>query len=95
MIPKNVQKVDLPISDWEECGAEEDPKGRLMSTTEINGCPMHVEAFAVYINRDREQKARVYDDAFESLCAGFSIDGAYRTVRIGRRNYAIFASPFC
>jgi hypothetical protein len=91
--------MSIPRVSWEETGPEEDPKARLHTHIRINGLDMHLEAIEVKERVRRGflcqmTKAAEYEDPFDHLVE-FAGSVPFETVRIGRRQYCLFATPFC
>ena len=90
---------NVPISigreSWAADGPDDDPRGRLTASIRINGCEMHLEAYAVHTNDEGTQEFDVWPDECESIYHGVSAEGAWRTVEIDGREYALIASPYC
>lgn len=92
-------KIDVPEDAWEDSGDEEDPKARLCVQIEINGCPMHLEAYAVAYGEKTETSygEQHFADGctFEDCEHGFYsfVEGAARSIEIKGREYVLIATP--
>jgi hypothetical protein len=85
--------LQIPDSDWEDSGPDNDPTARLLAAITLNGCPMHLEAYAVIEDATGQ---RFEDEAFidqENAVLSVLVDGAARTVEINGRDYVLVATP--
>jgi hypothetical protein len=91
--------MSVPQNSWEETGPAEDPKARVHTHIRINGLDMHLEAIEV---KERVRRGFLcqmpkdgeYEYLFDYLVE-FAGSVPSETVRIGRRQYCLFATPFC
>jgi hypothetical protein len=92
---------------WEETGPDEMPWARLTAmgvigdslgvALEVNGVPMHVEAYAVEYVGDHHEQVGAHQWAREMIDAIGQIDdglGAMHTFERDGRSYAIVAYPY-
>ncbi len=87
--------LTIPEAQWEATGDYlDDPFSRLTAEIELNGIPMHVEAFEIDAdNRDGQHlRDADADDALGRLVG----DGGFpvRTMTMHGREYAVLISPF-
>jgi len=94
---KNSLTIELSELEFEKIAEADDPAARLLATVEIAGTLHHLEAIAVKTSGSGEQAAQDVMNAemLSDLGDAFGGDGAFQTVKIGRRNYVVFMSPFC
>jgi hypothetical protein len=88
--------VDLLIDEWDYCGPEENPSGRLYALNNIHilGCPMHVEAYEVITDADGVQRFTLDDEHLGQLLEIFDTDGFPQTTEIDGKPYCVFAHPY-
>lgn len=91
--------LEIPDESWEECGTEE-PWHVLVASIVVAGCPMHLEAWAVYRD-DAEQpdwmtslRCHPYEERWAQAHNLFEPDNTFRSVQIRGRDYVLFASPY-
>ena len=92
----NLPVVEIPDSMWEEIGESPRPYTRLIAALNINGVMFHVTAIQVKTLRDGYQKAATHQGTRE-LNNLYTLDedvGAFATMRIKRRKYVVYLSPF-
>lgn len=104
---QSIDRAAVRIHDheWEEAGTAKDLRAHLVASgVTINGCPMHVEAWAVKMVR-REPDGlgaggdfqttveRESDEAFGHLWPLTNADGPFQTVEIEGRAYVLVATP--
>ena len=90
-------KITIPTDAWEPSGHEDNPRGRLLTTLEINGQSFHAEAYQVRRNKAGEQCIADpwFKEEWDGMTALQNHDGGpFTTQRIGRREYVIVVSPF-
>lgn len=89
--------ITIPDAMWRATGDSmrpHDPNCRLLARIEVNGTPMHLEAYAV--EYDKNEGQHVFDEdadiAFGKLVGddGFPLT----TTTINGREYALVATPF-
>jgi hypothetical protein len=85
--------IKVPDDAWQETGSEADTRSRLLTTIVVNGCFMHLEAYAVADEGDLQSFAdlpyfELEEEAFFSLTTG-----ATDTVEITGREYLLVATP--
>lgn len=91
--------VVVPEDAWEDSGDAEDPNARLCAQIQINGCPMHLEAYAVEYGEKTETTygEQHFADGctFEDCEHGFYsfVEGAARSIKIKGREYVLIATP--
>lgn len=90
--------IHIPDEAWEktgDCGGNEDPAARLLTTVVINGVSHHVEAFAVEVVDDTQIPHPNFDTEFEGIHQMSQPNGRYQTVSIMERDYVLSMSPYC
>lgn len=88
----------MPDITWRDNGDDEDPRARLIAEPAlvIAGCPMHLEAWAVHYDEQRQmQVADTDDDDMTNLYHAVHADGSFETVDIDGRDYVLVATPHC
>lgn len=85
--------------NWDEIGAESDPKARLLAHIRIAGLDMHLEAWEVeYVDHPDglqvqcAKEASLSADSFDKLCA--MMDSSFVTTEIDGREYVLVATPY-
>jgi hypothetical protein len=69
---------------------------RLLTTLNINGLSMHIEAFEVFVDDSVQKPVNPrYEEAFADWHHAAGGDGHFQTVEIFGRSYVLFASPYC
>ena len=91
--------IAIPVDAWEETGPSEDPRARLQTHIRINGLDMHLEAIEVKEKMrqgflSQTTKALDYETSFDHLVE-FAGSAPFETIRIGKRKYCLFATPYC
>lgn len=91
-----MNELQIDESEWTPNDALDDPRSRMLALIYINGCPMHLEAWAV-IDGENGQEAALSEDAddYESLYLAVHADGGFQTVEIAGREYILVATPHC
>lgn len=96
-------RITIPDDAWEETGSGsgtpeaereegDDPRSRLLTQLNINGCPMHLEAYAVKPDTDIQEAADpTFADDIERLQA--MQDARFVTTTIREREYILVATP--
>jgi len=89
----------IPAKQWEEVGDEDDPRARLLTHFEINGCPMHLEAVALHpVRMVVPFDGQTFDIQVPQWIQTTLLDSAdgdaVRTVEIKGRHYALIATPY-
>ena len=82
--------MELPWTSWRDT---EGDASRLLTTVLINGCSMHLEAFAVE-TVGGVQTSLTRDDDLSAIHAAVGADGPWETCRIAGREYVLVASPY-
>lgn len=91
--------ITIAPEDWEPTGPdaesdpdEPDPTARLLASINVNGCALHLEAFAVVDNDSCQEAAHAhFHDDVEALQN--MQDTAFQTVEINGRTYILVATP--
>jgi len=91
-----VGKIDVPEEAWEESGPEDDPRARLLAGLVINGCSIHLEAYAVDYDKDGAQRFvdSTYFESEQHAVLDVFVDGAATTAEIRGREYVLVATPY-
>jgi hypothetical protein len=89
--------LELTIADdaWLVAGHDDDPHARLLTVLRVNGCDLHLEAWAVEVDRDGVQRHPQDDEGLGALHAAIGAGGHFDTVEIAGRAYVLLATPFC
>jgi hypothetical protein len=88
--------IDIPEGAWEETGSDEMPWSRLLAQITINGCPMHLEAYALKDDDDAGVQLVAdewFDEEFEHYNAAQRISSGFAQTTIRGREYVLFATP--
>ncbi|MCO5730115.1 hypothetical protein [Rhizobium sp. SSA_523] len=91
----NPPTIPLGILQWDDTGADTDPRARLLAHINIGGLDMHLEAWAVHRDDEGVQHAdptSMRRDDFDSLCT--MMDTTFTTIDIGGRDYILIATPY-
>jgi len=91
--------MKIYASQWDEVGDEADPRARLLTHFEINGCPMHLEAVAVRpVNMAPPFDGQTFEDQIPQWIQTALLDStdgaAAQTVEIQGRRYVLIATPY-
>ena len=93
---RNIVELDVPEEAWEATGPEDDPKSRLLTTLQINGWANHLEAIAVKTKRGIQVAAHSsFQSNLDGMYQAAETEGAFQSVKIGRRWYVLLMTPFC
>lgn len=90
----NIELVDI---EWEDISFDTSlPRSRLLATVQIAGIDHHLEAIQVEGLNPSDQQATCPDceDILRRYDAVDSDGGAFSTVDIDGRDYAVFLTPF-
>lgn len=89
-------ELTIPEDVWRENDALDVPETCLTATITINGCEMHLEAWAVEDVGDRQLTADLgYSQALVDLRLAVNADSPFYTITIKGRPYVLVATPFC
>ena len=86
--------ITIPDDEWEPTGDYlGDPKKRLHAQFDLNGVPMHAEAYQVVHRSDGQ---RLLDEDADGALGKLVGDGGFpvMTHKIGRRAYVVLIFPF-
>jgi hypothetical protein len=91
--------IAVPKDAWAFTGPERAPMSRLMAQLEINGCPLHLEAYQVTTTRRDVPNIQMaedpeFDDVLEHLQRAVYGDGPWQTVELFDREYILVATPY-
>lgn len=92
--PTRPFSLAIPDDAWEECGSS----NRLLAQIEINGTPLHLEAWKVVegdIGVGYEQMAVEYDEDLAKTFTSVGADAPCRTTSIRDAEYVLVATPRC
>lgn len=93
----DIVAVDLARMKWHAIGAVEeggDSRSRLIAVLQIGGADFHASAIEVTNQAGEQSGAIGVEDAFDQLDEFSGGEGAFDTVSIEGRRYALFATPF-
>lgn len=88
-------KIPLEAIVWSESGPTEDPKGRLLGKIEVAGVFLHLEAYEIVYDHDLVQQIKCWPEETQKLWDALGIEGAWHTIFLEGREYALIASPYC
>lgn len=88
-------RIDIPDDAWEADCIGVDGPDRLLTTINVNGLYMHLEAWHVRPDERGDQVCEFDDEAFGLLHTAVGADGSFSTVTIRGREYILIASPYC
>ena len=86
--------LGIDETEFRACGADENPKSKLVAELIINGIPHHLMALEVTEEAGIQEGADNIEEEFNELFLAFGAVGNYQTVKIGGRLYALFVDPY-